>query len=105
GPRRAHVLRGCRRNGPWGPAGSQLGLLLRGPGGRAPGRLCALGREDLGNTFGLFERLLDVGDTRGRGARLAGTRDHLDEPPALRRAEGAALLDAHQISGFRVARL
>src|SRR5438094_52586 len=89
----AHEPRCCPRNGPWCTAGSLFRVLL-----------ClllfffALGREDVGHAFLLLERLLDVRDARRRRSGLAGTRDHLDQPPALRRAERSALLDAHEVA-------
>src|SRR5438876_342785 len=47
---------------------------------------------------GWLDRVLDVGDTRRRGAGIADARDHLDHAPALGRAVRAALLDAHEVA-------
>src|SRR5205823_2736627 len=63
----------------------------------------ALWHEDRVDALGLLEELLDVGGTRCRGARLAGAREDLDHLPVLRRAERAALLDAHEVTGLHVA--
>src|SRR6185436_13090800 len=88
------------RNGPACMAGSLFRFLL-----------ClllvvlALGREDVGDALLLLERLRDVRDARSGRARLTGPRDHLDQPPALRRAERPALLDAHEVARLGLAGL
>src|SRR5687768_9971623 len=60
-------------------------------------------REDLVDTLLGLELLLDVGDQRSGRTGLAGAGDDLDDAPALRRAERAALLDAHEVARKDVA--
>src|SRR2546428_123710 len=65
----------------------------------------ATGCEDVGPALLLFGRLRDVGDARCGRAGLTGTRDDLDQPPALRRAEGPALLDTYEVARLGLAGL
>src|SRR5207237_10883921 len=62
-------------------------------------------REAVRHGLLLLGRLRDVGDARLGRPGLTGTRDDLDQPPALRRAEGPALLDAHEVACLGLAGL
>src|SRR3954470_7678918 len=66
----------------------------------------ALGlQEQLVEAFGRRELTLDVRDLRGSRTGLTGTRQDLDDLPALRRAVWPRLLDAHEVALAHVARL